>query len=188
MARKSKEAAAQTNVNPDDEAACYSEYEDLRGESARVGQRIAKTLERYKKLGVDTSAIKFAYAESQKEDATARHRSRTALMARLAVIEWEWEDSGQGSFGSGLDIGKMSTEGAGLVSRGRAKSAGYKAGNTGVPHEPNPYEPGTQEHVLWLEQWHAGFAVRQADGKGDVVKATPRSRKKVSELEGATIN
>lgn len=186
MAKKSKAEAAISNVSPDDEAACYSEYSDLRGESARIGQRIASTLERYKKLGVDTKSIKSNYALSQKEDATEILMAQVAQARRLEIIEWD--DEGQGSFDKGLEIGTMSPAASAMIARGRAKAAGYKAGNTGMAMDANPHEPGTQEHVLWIEQFHAGQAQRAADGKGDVVKATPRSRKKSGDQPPALLN
>lgn len=187
MAKKSKAEAAKSNVSPDDEAACFTEYSDLRGESARIGQRIGSMLERYKKMGVDTKSIKANYALSQKEDATEILMAQVEQAKRLAIIEWD--EDGQSSFDRGLEIGSMSPESARMISRGRAKAAGYKAGNTGTSTNANPHQPGTEEHVLWLEQFHAGHAQRVADGKGDVVKASPRSRKKASEVPtDATIN
>lgn len=194
MARKSKAEAAKRNVNPDDEAACYADYEELRGEASRVGQRIASMLERYKKMGVDTVSIKRAYAEAQKDDAQERHEAFTAMLVRLNVITWD--EAGQANFDKALDTGVMSEDGRRMIGRGRAKAAGYKAGNSGMQIDANPFDAGTEEHVCWVEQFHAGHAQRVEDGKGDVVKATPRKRTsreervaaREAEIEGVTIN
>lgn len=89
MAKKSKSAAAESNVSPEDEAECFAEYADKKGQISRVQQSIAAMFGRYEKLGVDTASIKFAYSQAQKQDATGIHRARTALMMRLNIIQWD---------------------------------------------------------------------------------------------------
>lgn len=169
MARKSKKVVQQ--ASPDDEAACFAEYEEKRGEMARLSGSIAKMLDRYKKMGVDTGAIKFSYAESQKENATERHKSRTAMLLRLQIIEWDTD--GQSSLAPGLSVEKMSPEAQEKIKLGRARRAGYVAGKAGVSSEANPHQAGTAEHVGWREQYFMGQADRPAE-KETVQKASPR--------------
>lgn len=184
MARKSKKVVQQ--ANPDDEAACFAEYEEMRGEMARMSGSIAKMLGRYKKQGVDTTAIKFAYAESQKEDATERHKSRTGMLMRLQIIEWDTH--GQSTLAPGLSVEKMSPEAQAKIALGRARRAGYVAGKAGVSIDSNPHQPGTSEHVGWREQFYMGQSDRPA-GQETIVKATPRKpKKRVEESAGQLLN
>lgn len=188
MARKSKVEAKQ--CNPDDEAACFSEYEEKRGEMARISGSIAKMLDRYKKMGVDTAAIKYAYAEAQKDDATQRHKSRTGMLVRLQIIEWE--ESGQSSLAPGLSIEKMSPESQEKIKVGRARRFGYVAGKAGGLVDSNPYQPGTSEYVGWREQFFVGQSDRPA-GQETIVKASPRKpktsrEKRVEESAGQLLN
>lgn len=174
MARKAKEAAAKPNVSPDDEAACYAELSDLNGQIARIQQSKAVMLDRYKKLGVDTAAIKHAYALYQKDDPTGIHKSRTALLMRLGIIEFDEE--GQGSFLGGLSVEKPSPGARRKLELGRANSDGYNSGLAGALKDSSRYHAGTEEHVAWLEGWDLGHGDRVKAGKGDIVKAEPRKR------------
>ena len=164
-------------MNPDDEANCFLEYSEKRGEIARIQQSIAKTLDRYKKLGVDTAAVRYAYTQAQNDDVTETHRSRTAALIRLKIIEFD--ETGQGSFMAGLKGMEMKPEIVRKLSLGRARVDGYNSGFAGGVPDANPHEPGTEEHVHWLENFHLGHKDRiEADPSlADVTVATPRKRR-----------
>lgn len=187
MARKSNKVVQHQQCSPDDEAACFSEYGEKRGEMARISGSIAKMLDRYKKMGVDTAAIKYAYAESQKEKPTERHKSRTGMLVRLQIIEWE--ESGQSSLAPGLSVEKMSPESQEKIKVGRARRAGYMAGKAGGLVDSNPHQPGTSEYVGWREQFFMGQSDRPA-GQETIVKASPRKRasKRVEDSVGQLLN
>ncbi len=175
MARKSKDVV-ETNISPDDEVGCLTEYTELMSESARVRQKIATMFSRFSNMGVDTKGIKAAYKRAQSNDPTGDHKRQMALEARLGIIDIDWGEDGQGDFGRSLN---MPSESARLkLTLSQANADGYNSGYAGGLCEAPPgCEPGTEHHVKWLEGWYLGHADREAAGKGDVEKASPRSRK-----------
>jgi ribosome modulation factor len=179
MAKRSK---PETNVSPDDEAACFQEYSEKRGAIARIQQSIATMLERYKKMGVDTKAIKIAYAESQKEEPGADLREGIALMARLKIISFDAD--GQGSFLRGLEVSPASEDALRLIALTKVQSDGFDTGMAGGLKDSNPWDAGTEPHVAWLEAWHEGHRERlKADPSlATVTQASPRKRKAKEEV------
>lgn len=188
MAKKAKIAAAESNFNPDDEAACFTEYSEKRGEIARVQQSIARLFSRYEKLGVSPRAIKAAYIMAHKADATEEHRSVTATMMRLGIIEVEAD--GQGSFMAGLNVSRPSPAMQKTLTLGRVRADGYNTGYAGGLVDACPHQPGTEEHVHWREQWTRGHADRLEahPEKADIVQAAPRKRGRQKAEEAVTLN
>jgi ribosome modulation factor len=174
MAKKAKAAEATQQLNPEDELTCFEEYCEMRGEMARISGKIAKHFERYKKMGVNTKVMPKNYALSLKENASEVMAQQLAQAKRLQIIVWETD--GQGSFGKALDPAEPSPEFAAKIGLMKVRADGYRAGYGGQDKGACPHQPGTEQHVHWLDQFHKGNADRQADGKGDVTEAQPRKR------------
>lgn len=174
MAKKAKAVEAAQQLNPEDELACFEEYCEHRGEMARISGKIAKLLERYKKMGVNTKVMPKNYALSMKENASEIMAQQLAQAKRLQIITWDGD--GQGTFGAALDQPTPSPEFARKIGLMKVRADGYRAGYGGQDKEACPHQPGTEEHVHWLEQFHKGNADRQADGNGAVTEAQPRKR------------
>lgn len=178
MARKSKDVARESHVSPDDEASCFHEYSEKKAEIGRIQKSIKASFERYKALGVDTAAIKYAYSESLKDDPEARAKARTSMLVRLGIISFE--DSGQGSFLGGLAVeNKPSDEMARKIQLGRVKSDGYNTGYKGGTGDANPWEPGSEPYVAWRAAFFSGCEDRLAHRPdlADVTTAAPRKRR-----------
>jgi ribosome modulation factor len=181
MAKKANAVEEQRrNVNPDDVAACFAEYTSLRGDLARVQQKVAATLARYEKQGVDPKAIKHAYAEAQKDpaEAAAQHRKNVEYLAMLEIIDFGAD--GQGSFAAGLDVkvakpGPKASEGLRVA---RAHSDAYNTALAGGTKDACPHEPASREWQAWHEGFSDGAADRLArhPEKATVTQAEPRKR------------
>jgi ribosome modulation factor len=169
-----------SNVNPDEIAACYAEYASLRADQARIGQRIASTLGRYEKLGVQPKGIKHAYVMASKDPAiaAAQHRMMTEYLAILDIIDVG--PDGQGNFTAALGINKPTGEAATKLTQARVHMDGYNSGKAGGAKEACRWPAGTQEHVWWLEAWHDGNADRLAknpDADKTTEASTARARR-----------
>lgn len=156
MPRKQREL--RPNVNPNDEADCFIEYDRMMGEMARIKQAIGTMFLRFEKLGVHPDAIKHAYRMSTKDDAQEIHRQRTATLARLKIIEWETD--GQGSFIKGITLEAPKPETAAKLAFGRAKAAGYNDGLAGALIGSCTHPPGSEEFVAWRDGWTDGHSDR----------------------------
>lgn len=174
--RPKREVTAVTNVNPDDIAACYTDYASMRGDIARIGQRIAVSFARFEKLGVQSKGIKRAYALAQKDPdvVAAQVRMETEYLAILEIIDFS--ETGQGSFAAGLKavVAKPSPVAAERLNLARAHADGYNTGLAGGDKGACRVPPGTEAHVKWLEGWHDGHADRVAR-KPDAEKTKPAS-------------
>lgn len=160
--RKARQAPDQANVNPDAIAACYMEYSSLRADSARIGQRIAKTLERYERSdGVDRVAIKESYVMAQKDpEVVSRQLARIKEYAQILDIIEVDEHTGQTSLSEAFAPKKPSPNvHAGLIAA-RANSDGYNTGFHGGSLEHNRHEAGSEEHQQWTVGFHDGHAER----------------------------
>lgn len=179
MAKKPK--AAKPNANPDDIARCFVDYSSLRGDVARMTQKITATLGRYEKQGVDVKAIKHAYSESQKDplEVAATERRNAEYVRLLGIISTE--DDGQGSFGDGL-AENMPSESVQIgIMRAKAQAEGYAVGLNGGKVESCRLTPGSEAYVTWREGFEDGHADRiMKNPDGDKVKKadTRRGRKK----------
>jgi len=180
MAKKAKAAETKQNANPDEIAACFSEYSSMRADVARLGQKIAAMFGRYEKLGVDQKAIKNSYTAAQKDpnEAAAQHRRNTEYLAMLEIVDFSKE--GQGSFAAGLDV-KVAKPGPGaskLVRIGRAKTDAYNSALAGGKVDACPFNPGSEEFVAWRDSWQDGHDDRLARNPDadKVVQVEPRKR------------
>ena len=164
------------NANPDDVAGCFAEYSQMQGEMSRIKQRIATMLKRYENMGVDGNAVKYAYAQSHKENPEHKHKKRTEYLVILGLIGVDEE--GQSNFSAALDVAKPSTEIASKLALARAHTDGYNSGRHGGKIENNPFNAGTETFVKWLEGFHDGHADRIAHNPDadKVTEATPRKR------------
>jgi ribosome modulation factor len=185
MARKAKAEAAAMNVNPDDIAACFSDYSALRSDIARLQQKIAATLARYEKLGVDPRAIKHAYAQASKDPAevAAEHRRNGDYLRLLDLITVE--ANGQTSFADGIAAGapaKLSAEAAEKVFLARVYNDGYNSGLAGGKIDACVHGPGSEAFVRWRDGWSDGHSDRLLKNlDADKVTApAPRRRRSAS--------
>jgi ribosome modulation factor len=181
MAEKASAVEEQRrNVNPDDVAACFAEYTSLRGDVARVQQKIAATLGRYEKQGVDPKAIKHAYTQAQKDpaEAAAQHRRNTEYLAMLEIVSFD--TSGQGSFAAGLEVkvAKPGPAASAKLRNARIYNDSYNSGLAGGKIDACPHPPGSEDYVCWRDGWTDGHADRLArhPEKTDVTQAEPRKR------------
>lgn len=180
MAKKAKQQDLKPNVNPDDVAACYTEYASMRADVARLGQKIAAMFGRYAKSGVDEKAIKAAYAASSKDpsEARAQHRRNTEYMAMLDIIKFD--EAGQGGFIDGLvvTVAKPSDAASERVRLARIYSDGYNSGLAGGKIDASSHAPGSEAFVRWRDGWTDGHADRLARNPDadKVTQAQPRKR------------
>jgi ribosome modulation factor len=183
MARKPKQDSLKPNANPEDVSACFAEYSDLRGQAARIGQKISTMLGRYEKTGVDTKAIKHAYAAAQKDPnaVAAQERKNAEYLRMLDIIEIE--PDGQASMLPGLTIVKPTGKAAEGLMVARAHTDGYNSGLHGAKVEACPTEkfggPGSEGFVAWRNGWQDGHDDRVARKPEDatVVKASTRRKR-----------
>lgn len=175
MAKKPKDAV-KPNANPDDVTHCFVEYSGLQGEMARVKQRIATMIKRYENMGVDGQAVKYAYSQSHKENPEHEHRKRTEYMVLLGLISQD--EDGQTNFSAALDVSKSSPEVANKLALARAHSDGYNSGRFGGKQDANPFKPGEETFVQWINGWHDGHDDRLAHNPDadKITEATPRKR------------
>lgn len=180
MAKKPKQKELKPNVNPNDEADCFTRYDEGMAEIARVKQSLGTMLKNYEKMGVDTDAVKYAYRMSHKDEAQQIHRSRTATLARLGIIEVEWEAGGQANFLKGVTIEKPTGEAATKLILGRARADGYNSGLSGGLIGACKYGAGSEEFVVWRDGWQLGHSDRlEKNPEADkVTKSEPRKRGK----------
>lgn len=183
MARRAKQQELRPNVNPDDVAACYAEYAGLRGDQARLNQRIVATLGRYEKQGVDPKAIKHAYTVAQKDprEAEAQFRRNAEYLSMLEIVRFD--ESGQGDFTAGLTVSavaKPSNDASEKVRAARAHADGYNSALHGAKLDSNPFDhaPGSEEFGAWRSGWEDGAADRLAKNPDatKVTQAEPRRR------------
>ncbi|MEO8714399.1 MAG: hypothetical protein ABI369_05245, partial [Acetobacteraceae bacterium] len=132
MAKRAKQQELRPNVSPDDIASCYAEYSQMRADAARLGQRIAVTLARYEKQGVDANAIKHSYALAQKDPSVtaAQERANAEYLRILGIITVE--ASGQGAFTAGLVVAQPSAEASSKVRGARAYNDAYNSARHGA--------------------------------------------------------
>jgi ribosome modulation factor len=164
--RPRKVVRTNTNINPEAVAACYTEYSSMRGDVARLGQKIAAMFTRYEKSdGIDSKAIKSNYALSEKdpETAAAQLRRNNEYARILGIISFD--SSGQGDFSAGLDVSPqpvptLAPATAARVQAARAHADGYNTGKAGGTLEHNTNIIGTEAHVRWIEGYHDGHADR----------------------------
>lgn len=186
MARKAKAETAKTNVNPDDVAACYTDYSGLRGDIARLQQRVAATLGRYEKQGVDPKSIKYAYAQASKDPAevAATHRRNFEYLRMLDLISVDAD--GQGSFADGIAppaIAKPSAEASILVFLSRVRVDAYNSALAGGKIDACVHIAGTEAFDVWRRAFAEGHADRllKNPDADKVTVATPRKRKAAAE-------
>ena len=182
MAKKAKQEALKPNVRPDDEAECFALYTEHRAEISRINQKIQALFKRYENMGVDTDAVKYAYALSQKDDAADKHRRRTQAAARLGVIDWD--SDGQATMNRILAIEKPSPQMAKKLVLGRARADGYNTGFAGGLIGNCTFDPASEEFVVWREGWHQGAADRaevKPEADGETAPAPRRRGKKAAE-------
>ncbi len=190
--RKARQVPDGANVNPDAVASCFMEYQSLMADSARISQRIAKTLERFEKSdGVDRIAIKEAYKMSQKEpEVVARQLARNKEYAQILDII-AVEETGQITLSETFVPKKPSPKvHAGLVAA-RANADGYNTGFHGGSLEHNRHEAGTEEHQQWVVGFHDGHAerIKLKPELANVVTATAnRKRKEPAKVDDGQVD
>ena len=161
--RPRKDSTTQ-NVKADDVVACFTDYGSLRAEVARIGQRIAKMLGRYEKMGVDGAAIKRMYALAQKDPAeVARQQQRDREYAEwLDIITVD--ETGQSGFADALAPSpkqQPSLEAKEKLAEARAYNDGYNSGRAGGLLEANRHHPGTAGHERWVIGWRDAEAEKR---------------------------
>ncbi len=184
MARKARAEAAQSNVNPDDIADCFTEYTEGRARIAREQQKLATMLGNYEKKGVDRKAIKNAYAAAGKDkaEAAAQHRRNSDYLQILQIIEVE--PNGQANFDAGLVqatiIPKPSPEASERLFLARAFNDGYNSGLAGGKIDGCSFQVGSEAFVRWRDGWTDGHADRLARNPDadKVTQAAPRKKGK----------
>jgi ribosome modulation factor len=180
MARKAKEQALKPNANPDEVAACFTEYSSMLADIARLQQKVAAMFGRYEKLGVDSKAIKNAYSVAQKDPNEARReQERNAeYLAMLEIVEYG--DDGQGGFKFGLSVTVPKAGPAAIagIQGARAYNDGYNSGKAGGKIDACKFAVGTEEFVRWRDGWTDGHEDRLAKNPDadKVTKAAPRKR------------
>lgn len=189
MAKKAKQTEMKPNANPDEIAACFSEYSSMRADVARLGQKIAAMFGRYEKLGVDQKAIKNSYTAAQKDpnEAAAQHRKNTEYLAMLEIIDFSKE--GQGSFAAGLDVkvAKPGAKASAGLRAARAYTDGYNSGLAGGKIDACKFPVGSEEFVRWRDGWGDGHADRIAKNPDadKVTQSEPRKRGRPPKGDGA---
>lgn len=179
--RPKRDRPTVANVNPDDIIACFSEVASIKADVARLGQRIAVTYDRYEKMGVDRKSIKHALARAQKDPAevAAQHKRDTEYLVILEITSFGID--GQGDFSAGLTVTtpKPTTAGATKLQHAKISMDGYNSGLAGGDKNACRHHAGTQEHVIWLEAWHDGYADRIAKNpNAEKTKEASTSRKR----------
>jgi ribosome modulation factor len=193
--RKARELPDQANVNPDAIAACFQEYSSLMADSARIGQRIAKTLERFEKSdGVDRRAIKNSYKLAQKDpEVVARELARDKEYAQILDLITT-DDGGQITLSDELIPAapkKLSPKARAGLAAARAHADGYNTGFHGGSLEHNRHEAGTEEHQQWVVGFHDGHAERiklNPDLANVTTLSASRKRKEPVKTADATVD
>lgn len=151
-----RKVSVSTNVNPDDVIGCFNEYSSLRGDAARLGQRIDKMLARYENQGVDRAAIKRMYALSQKDPAEVAHQQQRDR----EYAEWldivTVDETGQSGFAEALTSASKpqpSMEAKQKLTEARAYGDGFNTGKAGGLLEANRHPAGSAEHERWVLGW-----------------------------------
>jgi ribosome modulation factor len=178
VAKRAKQLEMKTNADPNEIAACFTEYASMRADAARVSQRIAALFGRYEKLGVDQRAIKHSYAAAQKDptEAAAQHRRNSEYLALLEIIDFGSE--GQGTFIAGLAVAKPGAKASEGIRAARAHADGYNSGLAGGKIEACKFATGSEEFVSWRDGWSDGHADRVARNPDadKVTQSEPRKR------------
>lgn len=182
MAKKAKGSTV-SNVNPDDIISCFSEISSIEADAARLGQRKASTFARYEKLGVDRKSIKRAIQLAAKDPAevAAQHQRDTEYLVILEITSFG--PDGQGDFSAGLTVAptkKPSASGAKQLAKAKVYTDGYNSGLAGGSKETCRFNPGTEQHVWWLEAYSDGYAdrlARKPDADKSKVASLSKKRK-----------
>lgn len=54
-----------------------------------------------------------------------------------------------------------------LGSISRARAAGRRAGDKGLPKSTNPHTPASGVGEAWVEGWYEGTEIRRCEGRGE---------------------
>jgi ribosome modulation factor len=166
------------NLRPDDISECYSDYADDMGQIARISQRIKTRFADFKKIGGNPKDIQMAYKLEHMDDPLAYLRGITKTAAILRIIPTETESDGQVSFLPAFDY--PSPEADAKVAMSRVRADGYNAGKAGGVIENCPFQAGSEEFVIWRDNWEDGAADRakmlQARKKENVEGAPTEKR------------
>lgn len=133
-------------------------------------------LKKYKKLGVDEEAIVYALKTRFDDPDEIIIREREKLkMLDLSGITPNIKDR----LLSRLDVEEATTNEANTLDLAKAGDLGTQVGLAGRSRDENPFEPGTERHVHWLEGWLSGqraIAEEMEGGAPPPVGETKRGR------------
>ena len=152
-------------------------------------------LKKYKKLGVNTDAVTYALGVRMQdpEETFIIERERLRLLdlsGHLPGIKDRLMDR--------LDVEEATSNEDFALQRARARDLGTQVGRSGVSRDTNPYLPGTELFVDWLDGWLSGQRSiademeRNAIAQGVTIVPPPKGKpgrpakvKTLAELEAA---
>lgn len=160
------------NCKPEDIAECHLELEEIDGAIARLGQKKAMTIGRYKNMGVPVDEIREAAKIAGKENPPLWFKRVLAVAAILNVIPTENEKDGQITLMPGLSVSGLNDAMKEKIAVAHAYSDGYNSGLAGGDDSNNKYDPGTEMHVKWSLGHLDGQAQRAIKRAGKPEKKT----------------
>lgn len=176
MATRQQKEVLRDNLKADDTSECYADYSDDMGQIARISQRIKTRFADYRKIGGEPKNIQMAYKLEHMDDPMAYLRGITKTAAILRIIQTDTDAAGQVSFLPEFET--PSPEAEAKVAMARVRSDGYNSGKAGAVIENCPFQPGTEEFVVWRDFWEDGAGdrakMKQARTANTEVAATER--------------
>jgi ribosome modulation factor len=114
------------------------------------------TLKRWGKLGVDTEAVAFALAHrwDDEEELVLAERNKLRMLQLSGKVP-----NIRNRLLKNLTIQEPTTNEANDLAKAKAADLGTQSGINGISRDANPYLPGTELHVHWIEGWLSGQRV-----------------------------
>lgn len=138
-----------SNVAPDDTADCFLALKEIDLETARLGQKKARTIARFENMGVDVEAVREVQRLEHKDDAPDWIKRVVAAATRLRVIPSATDSDGQITFMPGLKVEALSKDAQDRLDIARATGDGYNSGRHGGTADDNPHKAGSPLYVAW---------------------------------------
>lgn len=196
--RPKKEKPDTTNLpDPNQVAACFAEIQSIDIDALRVRARREATLKRYERShGVDPDSVKRMVAEAKKDPGEVSRKIRLDREYRRMVGLTRMSKSGQVEMAMDVLVaeGPVPTpDSQARVAVAMAHMDGYNSALAGGNIENNPHDPGTEQHVKWIEGFRDGEAdrllknpdaanVKEASTRRTRREPTPPDPEKVQEL------
>jgi hypothetical protein len=159
------------NCKPEDIGECHLELEEIDRAIARLGQKKAATISRYKNMGVPVDELRAAAKIADKDNPPQWFKRVLAVATILNIIPTETEKDGQITIMPGLTVAGLNSATKEKIVLANAYNDGYNTGLSGGSETNNKFEPGSEARVKWSLGHIDGQAQRAIKRAGKPEKA-----------------